>query len=100
MSNITQSAIETQSGSLVTVSGESSVCSRIHAICVRHRHLPELYGEGETTQEAAKDLLRHLLFEAGWVVDNWHRQVLVPAIAEIRDFLDGSSQAGQADFLQ
>jgi hypothetical protein len=100
MSNITQSGIETQSGSLVTVRGESSVCSRTHAICVRHSHLPELYGEGETTQEAAKDLLRHLLFEAGWVVDNWHRQVLDPAIAEIRDFLNGSSQAGKADFMQ
>jgi hypothetical protein len=77
MSNIIQSGIETQSGSLVTVRGE-----------------------GETTQEAAKDLLRHLLFEAGWVVDNWHRHILDPAIAEIRDFLNGSSQAGKADFMQ
>ncbi len=55
MSKIPQSGIETQSDPLVTVtvSGEFSDCSRMHAICVRHSHLPEVYGEGETTQEAA-----------------------------------------------
>jgi len=63
MRNITQSGIETQSDPLVTVtvSGEFSECPGMHAICVRHSHLPEVYGEGETTQEAAEDLLRQLL---------------------------------------
>jgi len=71
----------------------------MHAICVRHSHLPELYGEGETTQEAAKDLLRQLLFESDHVDNNWQREVLERAIAEIRDFLNGPSQPGEADFM-
>jgi len=98
MSSITQSGIETQSDPLVTVSGGFSECPRMHAICVRHSHLPELYGEGETTQEAAEDLLRQLLFESGYVDTNWQQEVLDRAIAEIRDFLNGSSQAAEADF--
>src|SRR5271157_5173187 len=81
MSNITQSGIETQSDPLVTVSGEFSECPRMHAICVRHSHLPELYGEGETTREAAEDLLRQLLFESGYVDTNWQQEVLDRAIA-------------------
>ncbi|MBV8127792.1 MAG: hypothetical protein JO114_09065, partial [Planctomycetaceae bacterium] len=56
MSNITQSGIETQSDPLVTVSGDFSECPRMHVICARYSHLPELCGEGETTQEAAEDL--------------------------------------------
>jgi len=99
MSSITQSGIETQSDPLVTVSGEFSECPRMHAICVRHSHLPELYGEGETTQEAAEDLLRHLLFELGCVVTNWQREILERAIAEIRDFLNGLPQAAEADSM-
>src|SRR5271157_4656780 len=99
MSNITQSGIETQSDPLVNVSGEFSECPRMHAICVRHSHLPELYGEGETTQEAAEDLLRQLLFESAYVDNNWQREVLERALAEIRDFLTGPSQAAEADFM-
>ena len=99
MSNITQSGIETQSDPLVTVSGGFSECSRMHAIIVRYSHLPELYGEGETTQEAAKNLLRQLLFESAYVDSNWQRQILEWAIAEIRDFLNGPSQAADADFM-
>jgi len=99
MSNRTQSGIETQSDPLVTVNGESSECPRMHAICVRHSHLPELYGEGETTQEAAKDLLRQLLSESAYVDNNWQREVLERATAEIRDFLNGLSQAAEADFM-
>ena len=76
MSSITQSGIETQSDPLVTVtiSGGSSECPGMHAICVRHSHLPELYGEGETTQEAAEDLLRQLLFESAYVDNNRQRE--------------------------
>ena len=99
MSNRTQSGIKTQSDPLVTVNGESSECPRMHAICVRHSHLPELYGEGETTQEAAKDLLRQLLSESAYVDNNWQREVLERATAEIRDFLNGLSQADEADFM-
>jgi hypothetical protein len=99
MSNITQSGIKTQSDPLVTVSGEFSECPRMHAICVRHSHLPELHGEGETTQEAAKDLLRQLLFESAYVDNNWQQEVLERATAEIRDFLDGLSQSADADFM-
>ena len=72
---------------------------RMHAIIVRHSHLPEQYGERETTQEAAKDLLRQLLFESAYVDNNWQREVLERAIAEIRDFLNGPSQAAEADFM-
>ena len=99
MSNITQSGIETQSDPLVTVNGESSECPRTQAICVRHSHLPELYGEGKTTQEAAKDLLRQLLSESAYVDNNWQREVLERATAEIRDFVNGLSQAAEADFM-
>jgi hypothetical protein len=99
MSNITQSGIETQSDPLVTVSGEFSECPRMHAICVRHSHLPELCGEGETTQEAAEDLLRQLLLESAYVDNNWQREVLERATAEIRDFLNEFSQAADADFM-
>jgi len=99
MSNITQSGIETQNDPLVTVDGKISECPRIHAICVRHSHLPELYGQGETTQEAAKDLLRQLLSESAYVDNNWQREVLDRATAEIRDFLNGLSQADEADFM-
>jgi len=99
MSNITQSGIETQSDPLVTVSGGFSECPGMHAICVRHSHLPELYGEGETTQEAAEDLLRQLHCESGYVDNNWHREVLERATAEIRDLLNGLSQSAEADFM-
>ena len=99
MSNITQSGIETQSGPLVTVSGGFSECPRMHAISVRHNHLPELYGEGETTQEAAKDLLRQLLSESDHVDNNWQREILERAIAEVRDFHNGPAQAAEADFM-
>ena len=71
----------------------------MHAISVRHSHLPELYGEGETTQEAAEDLLRQLLFESGHVDNNWQREDLERAIEEVRDFLNGPSQAAEADAL-
>jgi len=101
MRNITQSGIETQSDPLVTVtvSGEFSECPGMHAMCVRHSHLPEVYGEGETTQEAAEDLLRQLLFESGHVDNNWQREDLERAIEEVRDFLNGPSQAAEADFM-
>ena len=101
MSSITQSGIETQSDPLVTVtiSGGPSECPRMHAICVRHSHLPELYGEGETTQEAAEDLLRQLLFESAYVDNNRQREVLERAIEEIRNFLNGPSQAAEADSM-
>jgi len=101
MSSITQSGIETQSDPLVTVtiSGGFSESPGMHAICVRHSHLPELYGEGETTQEAAEDLLRQLLFESAYVDNNWQREELERAIEEVRDFLNGPSQAAEADFM-
>jgi hypothetical protein len=101
MSSITQSGIETQSDPLVTVtiSGGSSECPGMHAICVRHSHLPELYGKGETTQEAAEDLLRQLLFESAYVDNNRQREVLERAIEEIRNFLNGPSQAAEADSM-
>ena len=99
MSSITQSGIETQSDPLVTVtiSGGFSESPGMHAICVRHSHLPEVYGEGATTQEAAEDLLRQLLFESAYVNNDWQREDLERAIEEVRNYLNGPSQAAEAD---
>ena len=96
---LTYLQIRKESDPLVTVSGDFSECQRMHAICVRHGHFPEVYGEGETTQEAAEDLLRQLLFESAYVDNNWHREDLERAIEEVRDFLNGPSQAAEADFM-
>ena len=84
---MTQSCFVAQSGPLVFLSGEFSQWPRTDAICVRHSQWPELYGEGKSSQEAAKDLLRHLFNQWDFVDSNWHRQNLQQVIAEIQDFL-------------
>jgi len=88
MSTMTENGIVTRSGPLVFVDAESSECPGVHEICVHHRDWPEVYGEGETTREAAKDLLRHLFSQWDCVASNWRRQNLEQVIAETQDFLD------------
>ncbi|MGA7500979.1 MAG: hypothetical protein WBX00_29970, partial [Isosphaeraceae bacterium] len=40
-----------------------------------------------------------LLFESAYVDNNWQREDLERAIEEVRDFLNGPSQAAEADFM-
>ena len=87
MSTMTENGIVTRNGPLVIVDDEFSECLGVHEVRVHHRDLPELYGEGETPREAAKDLLRHLFAQWDWVASNWERQNLERVIAEIQDFL-------------
>ncbi len=88
MSTMTENGIETRNGPLAIVDGEFSACPGVHEIRVHHREWPELYGEGETTREAVKDLLRHLFTQWDCIVSNWYRQDLERVIAETQDFLD------------
>jgi hypothetical protein len=93
MRTMTENGIVTQSGPLIIVNGKFSECAGVHEIRVHHRDWPELYGEGGTTQEAIKDLLRDLLSESGCVTSNWHRENLERVTAEVQDFLKSASPA-------
>jgi hypothetical protein len=56
-------------------------------LCIHHRALPELQGEGGTPWEAAVDLLRRLTRESNSFPDAWHRSSLARVITEIRVFI-------------
>ena len=88
MSTMTENGSLTRSGPLVIVDAEFSECPGVHEIRFHHREWPELYGEGETTREAVKDLLRHLFTQRDCIASDWHRQNLQRVIAETQDFLD------------
>ena len=87
MRTMTENGIVTQSGPLIIANGKFSECAGVHEIRVHHRDWPELYGEGETTREAVKDLLRHLFTQWDCVASNWHRQNLEQVIVETQDFI-------------
>ena len=61
----------TESDQIVVTNGELLFGPGIHATRVQHRTLPVVCGEGATTREAAKDLVRKLMRESS-SVSGWH----------------------------
>jgi len=74
-------------GSMIVITGECPSRPGIHVARVRHRTLPEVFGEGATVGEAAEDLVRKLMRESS-SVSGWHLTDLEGVIADIHVFLD------------
>ena len=77
----------TEMGQIIVITGECPSRPGIHAARVRHRTLPEVFGEGATVGEAAEDLVRKLMRESS-SVSGWHLKDLEGVIADIHVFLD------------
>ena len=77
----------TEMGQIVVTTGELLLGPGIHVARVRHRTLPEVFGEGATVGEAAEDLVRKLMRESS-SVSGWHLKDLEGVIADIHVFLD------------
>ena len=75
----------TENGSVIVITGECPSCPGIHVARVRHRTLPVVCGEGETTREAVEDLVRQLIRESSSVV-GWQLTDLKRVIADLRAF--------------
>jgi len=77
-------------GGPVTVrTGPCPSCRTNHARC-NHRTVPAILGVGETSRQAAEDLLRRLNRQKHTVEDRWHRDKVEAAIADLRTFLDAA----------
>ena len=85
----------TEMGQIVVITGECPSRPGIHVARVRHRTLPEVFGEGATTREAAEDLVRKLMRESS-SVSGWHLTDLERVIADIQVFLDQSAEPSVA----
>ncbi len=72
---------------VIVTTGECPSRPGFHAASVRHRTLPEVFGEGATAREAAEDLVRKLMRESS-SVSGWRLTDLELVIADIRAFLD------------
>ena len=79
----------TEMGPLIVITGECRCHPGLHAVCVKHRTLPEIFGEGATAEDAAGDLVRKLMRECSSVSD-WHLADLEGVIVDIHVFLDQS----------
>jgi uncharacterized protein (TIGR03067 family) len=75
-------------GPVIVAPGTSPASPGVRTTLAHHRDLAQLYGEGESPQEAALDLLRHLILEDGTITDRWHRESLEQVITDVREFLD------------
>lgn len=77
----------TETGPMIVITDECPSRPSIHAARVKHRTLPEVFGEGATVGEAAEDLVRKLMRESS-SVSGWHLKDLEGVIADIHVFLD------------
>jgi hypothetical protein len=88
----------TETGPMIVITDECPSRPSIHAARVKHRTLPEVFGEGTTAREAARDLVRKLMRECS-SVSGWHLTDLERVIADIREFLDPSPEPSLALLL-
>lgn len=59
-----------------------------HAVYVRHHDLPELRGEGETAEEAARRLAARLSLSLDHAPSEWRRQGIQKAIEDVQAFVE------------
>ncbi len=82
--------------SLVTIENGEAPSSLVPCRNIRHRHFPELCGEGSTVVEAAEHLLNLLLRARSGVSSAWRRHDVDRVMNDVREFVADREHADQA----
>lgn len=72
----------------VIVTSDECLCAtaRVSALHAHHRDFPEIRAEGETVEAVTLKLTARLCHELQSVPDQWHRQCIEQAIADVQAF--------------
>ncbi|MDR3639033.1 MAG: hypothetical protein P4L84_34835 [Isosphaeraceae bacterium] len=80
----------------VTVTAEDHSHHSTHATYVRHQNFPEIRGEGETPEDAARRLAGQLSLALDHAPSQWRREQVQRAIEDVLAFVDQYHCTGPA----
>jgi hypothetical protein len=76
--------MDTEQSRVVVATGATAGTTRVH-----HRDFPEIRAEGPTPQEAASQLVNHLVRTLDSALTNWRRETIQHAIDDVKQFAGG-----------
>ena len=79
----------TNPNQVIAQTGECA-CHSVHITRIHHRHFPEIRAECGTAAEGATHLSNHLARELEAAGDNWHRESIEQAVADVQAYIDAS----------
>ena len=79
----------TDPNQVIVQTGECA-CHSVHIAHVHHRNFPEIWAECGTAAEGATHLSRLLARELEGGGDNWHRESIRQAVADVQAYVDAS----------
>ena len=72
----------------VVVEAGNCTCHTVHIAHIHHRNFPEIWAECETAAEGATRLSNLLSQELKATGDNWHRESIELAVADVQAYID------------
>ncbi len=80
--------------SRVIVRGEDDPRQGSLRMNIHHQDFPELWAEGTTADEGARHLAERLGEACDWTCENWRREALRRALADVDEYLQGAVATG------
>jgi hypothetical protein len=78
--------------SQVTVTIDDSTLAFVHGFSAHHRAFPEVQGGGVSAEDAAVRLVELLSLTLDNVPGDWHREMILEAIEDVRAFAERAHQ--------